>query len=253
MRFGFAVWAVWATMVRVAAVSRTVTDTKNVWLPIRFTKTPFDVDLSLTIYGRRIVFQRGLAVQRKSSEQCELPRLQVSVNGSMPVVDLSMRVRGSQYSCIVSTCTPGGTLLAGQDSRFARVGTVSKIDRRKALLALERAAAEATIPTGPHAISDVRTYAVPLSGTGSSYVVLPLRTQSGLAGYGECKELSGADLKATSEAVLRRAASAYESLRPLVPTGAESTSVDDGFCALPKGPGPRVEVNEEELERNQIT
>jgi galactonate dehydratase len=102
------------------------------------------------------------------------------------------------------------------------MGTVSKIERRKALLALGQHPVAATIPTGSHAISDVRAYAVPLSGTGSAYVVMQFRTQSGLTGYGECKELSGADLKATSEAVLGRSASAYEALRPLVPRNAQA-------------------------------
>src|ERR1700685_994367 len=88
-----------------------------------------------------------------------------------------------------------------QDLRVARMGTVSKVNKRKALLAWGELPAAATIPAGPHAISDVRAYSVPLSGT-NSYVVLQLRTQSGLTGYGECKELSGADLKATREAVL---------------------------------------------------
>jgi galactonate dehydratase len=102
------------------------------------------------------------------------------------------------------------------------MGMVSKMERRKALLALGQPPAAANIPTGPHAISDVRAYAVPLSGTGSAYVVMQFRTQSGLAGYGECKELSGADLKATSVAVLGRSASAYEALRPLVPRNAQA-------------------------------
>src|ERR1700691_2749475 len=102
------------------------------------------------------------------------------------------------------------------------MGTVSKMERRQALLALGQHPAAATIPAGAHAISDVRAYSVPLSGTKNSYVVLHLRTQSGLAGYGECKELSGADLKATSEAVLGRSASAYEALRPLVPHNAQA-------------------------------
>ena len=89
------------------------------------------------------------------------------------------------------------------------MGTVSKMERRQALLALGQHPAAATIPPGPHAISDVRAYAVPLSGTESSYVVLQLRTQSGLAGYGECKEFSGSDLKATREVAIGRPASAY--------------------------------------------
>jgi galactonate dehydratase len=102
------------------------------------------------------------------------------------------------------------------------MGMVSKMERRKALLALEQPPAAATIPAGPHAIVDVRAYAVPLSGTDGPYVVMQFKTQSGLAGYGECKELSGADLKATREAVLGRSASAYEALRPLVPRNAQA-------------------------------
>jgi L-alanine-DL-glutamate epimerase-like enolase superfamily enzyme len=146
------------------------------------------------------------------------------------------------------------------------MGTVSKVDKGKALLALGQLPAAATIPAGPQAISDVRAYSVPLSGTKNSYVVLQPRTQSGLAGYGECKELSRADLKATSEAVLGRSASAYEALRPLVPSNPQAAldllncptpprihQPDDGFCELPKGPGLGVDVSEKELERNQIT
>jgi galactonate dehydratase len=99
---------------------------------------------------------------------------------------------------------------------------VSKMERRNALLALGQAPAAATIPAGPHTISDVRASAVPLSGMETSYVVLQVRTHSGLAGYGECKQLSRADLKATSEAVVGRSASAYEALRPLIPHSAQA-------------------------------
>jgi len=149
----------------------------------------------------------------------------------------------------------------------ARVDTVSKLDKRKALLALGQLPAAATIPAGPHAISDVRAYPVPLSGTKNSYVLLQLRTQSGLAGYVGCKKLSSADLRATSEAVLGRSSSAYEALRPLVPSNAQAaldllncptpaqeppTRMTD-FCLLPKGPGRGVDVSEQELERSQIT
>jgi galactonate dehydratase len=100
--------------------------------------------------------------------------------------------------------------------------TVSKAEKRKALLALGQSPGAVTLPAGLHAIAGVRAYSVPLSGTENSYVVLQLRTQSGLDGYGECKEISSADLKATSEAVLGRSASAYEALRPLVPSNAQA-------------------------------
>jgi hypothetical protein len=55
---------------------------------------------------------------------------------------------------------------------------------------------QATIPGGWHEIPDVGPYAVLLSGTDTSYVVLQLRTQAGLAGYGDSKELSRVDPKA---------------------------------------------------------
>jgi L-alanine-DL-glutamate epimerase-like enolase superfamily enzyme len=116
---------------------------------------------------------------------------------------------------------------------------VSKVGKRKTLLALGQSPSAATIPAGPHAISDVRAYSVPLSGTKSSYVVLQIRTQSGLTGYGECRELSSVDLKATSEVVQGRSASAYEALRPLVPRNAQAT-LDIALLDI-----------EKELERNQ--
>jgi galactonate dehydratase len=50
-----------------------------------------------------------------------------------------------------------------------------------------------------------------------SYVVLQVRTRSGLVGYGECNELSSSDLKATNQALAGRAASAYQALDGLVP------------------------------------
>jgi galactonate dehydratase len=99
---------------------------------------------------------------------------------------------------------------------------IGKVERRKALLALGRREASAAGSDGTHAISEVRAFAVPQSGTASSYVVLQVRTRSGLTGYGECKDLSGPDLKATREAAVGRAASAYETLRPLVPPNAQA-------------------------------
>ncbi len=102
------------------------------------------------------------------------------------------------------------------------MGMVGKAGKSKALLALEQSPSAASIPAGPQEISDVRAYAVPLSGTKGPYVVLEVRTKSGLTGYGECKDLSRADLKATREAVLGRSASAYEALRPLVPRHAQA-------------------------------
>jgi galactonate dehydratase len=99
---------------------------------------------------------------------------------------------------------------------------IDKVERRRALLGLGQREAAATGESGAHAISDVRAFRVPQSGPGSSYVVLQVRTQSGLIGYGECKELSSPELKATREVALGRPASAYETLRPLVPQNSQA-------------------------------
>jgi galactonate dehydratase len=99
---------------------------------------------------------------------------------------------------------------------------ISVVERRKVLLALGQRDAVAAGTADPHAISDVRAFRVPQSAPESSYVVLQVRTKSGLAGYGECKELSGPDLKATHDVAVGRPASAYETLRPLVPQNAQA-------------------------------
>jgi galactonate dehydratase len=54
-------------------------------------------------------------------------------------------------------------------------------------------------------------------GSEESYVILQVRTDSGLIGYGECNSLSGADLKATNQAVAGRAATSFQALDALVP------------------------------------
>src|ERR1700677_3188683 len=99
---------------------------------------------------------------------------------------------------------------------------INKVERRRALLGLGQREAAAPGESGLHAISDVRAFRVPQSGPGSSYVVLQVRTQSGLVGYGECKDLSSPDLKATREVAMGRPASAYETLRPLVPQNSQA-------------------------------
>jgi galactonate dehydratase len=92
---------------------------------------------------------------------------------------------------------------------------ISKVERRKALLSLAQSQAAPTGASGPLAISEVQAFAA------SSYITLRVRTQSGIVGYGECKEFSGPDLKAIREAIVGRPASAYETLRPLVPQNAQ--------------------------------
>lgn len=71
--------------------------------------------------------------------------------------------------------------------------------------------------TAPHPISEVRAYQMGAPGAEDFSVVLEVRTETGLAGYGECNLLSPADLKATNEAVVGRAASSYRVLDGLVP------------------------------------
>jgi galactonate dehydratase len=98
---------------------------------------------------------------------------------------------------------------------------ISKVERRKALLALGQDHPAPPVAAGPLAVSEVNAFAVPSSGTASSYVVLQVRTQSGIIGYGECKDFSRPDLKATREVIVGRSASAYETLRALAPENAQ--------------------------------
>jgi galactonate dehydratase len=97
---------------------------------------------------------------------------------------------------------------------------ISKVERRRALLAVGRNPAPTGTP-GPLGISEVRAFAMGSPGSTGSYVLLRVQTQSGIVGYGECKDLSGTDLKAINETLKGRAASAYEALGPLVPQNAQ--------------------------------
>lgn len=67
---------------------------------------------------------------------------------------------------------------------------------------------------GPHAISQIRAFAV--SSGERAYSVIQVDTHSGLSGYGECRPLSRADVEALSQLV-GRPAYAYEALTPLAP------------------------------------
>lgn len=93
----------------------------------------------------------------------------------------------------------------------------SILARRKPLLSSAGATAAAAIATSPHPISEVRAFQAGAAGSENSYVVLQVRTESGLTGYGECNSVSSADLKATNAAVAGRAASSYRVLDGLVP------------------------------------
>lgn len=90
--------------------------------------------------------------------------------------------------------------------------------RRKPLPVISQAASAATIATSPHPISEVRAFQMVSAGSEKAYVILQVRTESGLIGYGECNSLSGSELKATNQAVVGRAATSYQVLDGLVPT-----------------------------------
>jgi L-alanine-DL-glutamate epimerase-like enolase superfamily enzyme len=51
-----------------------------------------------------------------------------------------------------------------------------------------------TVATSPHPISEVHAFQMGNAGSSSSYVILRVRTQSGLIGYGECNSLSPSEL-----------------------------------------------------------
>ncbi|MFP5206176.1 MAG: enolase C-terminal domain-like protein [Acidobacteriota bacterium] len=89
--------------------------------------------------------------------------------------------------------------------------------RRKSVLSSGGATAGATIATHPHPISEVRAFQAGTPGSEDAYVVLQVRTESGLTGYGECNSVSSTELKATNEAVAGRAASSYQVLNGLAP------------------------------------
>lgn len=89
--------------------------------------------------------------------------------------------------------------------------------RRESLLRFAPPPAPDTIATGPDPVADIRAFQMGVPGSGDAYVILQVRTHSGLVGYGECNTLSASDLKATSQAVVGHAPSAYQALGDLVP------------------------------------
>src|ERR1700684_3635561 len=90
--------------------------------------------------------------------------------------------------------------------------------RRKSLLLFDPPAAADTIATGPDPVSEIRAFQMGSPGPGNGQVILQVRTQSGLVGYGECNSLTPSELKATSQVVVGRAPSAYEALNTLAPS-----------------------------------
>jgi hypothetical protein len=95
--------------------------------------------------------------------------------------------------------------------------TPSVLARRKSLLLFAPPPSSDTIATGPDPVSEINAYQIDSSASGDAHVVLRVRTQTGLVGYGECNALSAADLKATSQAVVGHAPSAYQALDGLAP------------------------------------
>jgi len=94
---------------------------------------------------------------------------------------------------------------------------VAAIHRRRSLLLAQARQQAGSAAASPHAITSVRAFQVAASQTNSAYIVLQIRTVSGLTGYGECRALTSAQLKATADTVIGRAATSYEVLDPLVP------------------------------------
>jgi galactonate dehydratase len=92
--------------------------------------------------------------------------------------------------------------------------------RKPRLLAAQVLAAAERVATSPHPIAEVRAFQVGPVGAASSYVVLQVRTQSGLTGYGECNSLTPAELRTTNQAIAGRAATSYQALDALVPAAA---------------------------------
>src|SRR5271165_5384547 len=89
--------------------------------------------------------------------------------------------------------------------------------RRKSLVLFDPPPSADTIATGPDPVSEIRAFQMGSTSSGNSHVILQVRTQSGLVGYGECNSLSSSDLKATNLAVVGHAPSAYQALDSLAP------------------------------------
>jgi galactonate dehydratase len=92
--------------------------------------------------------------------------------------------------------------------------------RRKSLLLFDPPSTADTIATGPDPVAEIRAYQMGPRGSGNGQVILQVRTQSGLVGYGECNTLSPAELKAANQAVVGRAPSAYQALDSIAPQAA---------------------------------
>jgi galactonate dehydratase len=83
--------------------------------------------------------------------------------------------------------------------------------RRERLLRFAQSPSPATTASHAHLIVGVRGFQM------SNYVVLQVRTGSGLVGYGECNQLSGPDLAAANQALMGKVASSYQALDQIVP------------------------------------
>jgi galactonate dehydratase len=83
--------------------------------------------------------------------------------------------------------------------------------KQERLLRFVQAAPAPSHAAGPHLIAEIQGFQ---AGTS---VVLQVHTRSGLFGYGECNNVSGADLKAANEALAGHPATAYQALDGLAP------------------------------------
>ncbi len=95
--------------------------------------------------------------------------------------------------------------------------TPSVLARRKSLSLFAPPPSPDNIATGPDPVAEIHAFQIGSPGSGNSHVILQVRTQSGLVGYGECNGLSASELQATNQAVVGRAPSAYQALNALAP------------------------------------
>ncbi len=86
--------------------------------------------------------------------------------------------------------------------------THGALARRTSLLRFAPPPSRDTIATGPDPVAEIRAFQMGAPASGDAYVILQVRTQSGLVGYGECNALSASDLSATSHAVVGHAPTA---------------------------------------------
>src|SRR4029453_2570820 len=89
--------------------------------------------------------------------------------------------------------------------------------RRTRLAAAIQAAQVNTVPPKNELkVTDVRAWALREPASKRAYSVVKIQTRSGIAGFGECAPLTGAEIAGAKKVLLGRPATAFEVCAPLL-------------------------------------